>query len=115
MEQYPLNSFIATGKLGNAWGFGQILFGDSQFGYSLPLGGIYHRYRSKKGIFVRKMRYYVPSNPRTTLQQSNRQKFSDAVSAWHALTSEERALYNENAKGKGMFGFNLFISEYMKS
>lgn len=59
--------------------------------------------------------YYVPYNPRTVPQQTNRQKMTDAVAAWQLLTDLEKAVYNKRSIGKGMSGYNLFLREYLLS
>jgi len=59
--------------------------------------------------------YYITRNPRTSDQQAWRQIFADAISAWQALTQEQKDQYNKDAKGKGLSGYNLFLKEYLKS
>lgn len=79
-----------------------------------PLGvyGIY-RVRSIKGTQrTEKMPFYKPTNPRTPAQQANRQKFANAMLAWKNLTELEKERYNEEAKSKMLFGWNVFIKEY---
>lgn len=82
-----------------------------------PLGvnGIYQNRNTKKGKVPIKMKFYVPTNPRTVAQQANRQKFADAMTAWKNLTDEEKAVYNERAKKRQMFGWGLFIREYYQA
>lgn len=62
-----------------------------------------------------KLPIYSPFNPQTEAQQANRQKYANGVSAWQGLTDEQKDVYNEKAKGKRMSGYNLFLSEYLKS
>lgn len=82
-----------------------------------PLGvmGIWQMRMTKRGKVPIKMKYYVPTNPQTEPQQANRQKFADAMTAWHALTDEQKTEYNIRARHIGMFGRNLFIRDYYRS
>jgi len=114
------------GKVGHATKYGKRLYGEYQYGEEPPtqdIGeeepwnrwGIY-RVMSVKGHQVNvKERFYIPHNPQTEAQQANRNKFKDAISAWYALTDEEKEVYNERAKGKNMTGYNIFVKEYMLS
>lgn len=78
----------------------------------LNVKGIYQMRMTKQGKVPIKMKFYTPTNPQTVPQQANRQKFADAMTAWHALTSNEQAEYTERARKRQMFGRNLFIREY---
>src|SRR3990170_5591156 len=65
---------------------------------------------SWKGIaYVRA--YAVPRNPRTELQQTNRQRFGETREAWRPLTAGEREAHDRAARG--MSGWNLFVRERM--
>jgi hypothetical protein len=78
----------------------------------LNVKGIYQMRMTKRGKVPIKMKFYVPFNPQTAPQQANRQKFADAMTAWGALTSEQKSVYNMRAKKRQMFGWGLFIREY---
>jgi len=79
------------------------------------LYGIY-RVRHRWGKTIQeKLPFYVPTNPQTEAQQAWRQVYADSVTAWQALTPEQKAVYNENAKGKKMSGYNFFQKEYLLS
>lgn len=82
-----------------------------------PLGvyGIYQRRKMKSGKGYIKMKFYTPTNPQTEPQQANRTKFADAMSAWGALTPEEKAPYYERAKRRQMKPWGLFVREYYQS
>lgn len=82
-----------------------------------PLGvkGIYQARMTKRGKVPVKMRFYRPTNPQTVPQEANRAKFAAAMSAWQALTSDEKAAYTERAKRRGMFGWGLFIRDYFQN
>jgi hypothetical protein len=62
-----------------------------------------------------KMKFYAPTNPQTAPQEANRTKFADAMAAWMALTSEQKAEYTIRAKRRQMFGWGLFIKEYYQA
>jgi len=81
----------------------------------LYANGIYQMRMTRKGKIPIKMKFYVPTNPRTTLQQENRQKFADAMTAWGALTSGEKLVYIKRAKTRQMKGWGLFIREYYQA
>ncbi|HOO70838.1 MAG TPA: hypothetical protein PK926_03675 [Spirochaetota bacterium] len=60
-------------------------------------------------------RWVMPPNPDTPAQRKNRSRFKEAMSAWKALTDDEKAAYTKKARGSGMTGHNLFISGWMKN
>lgn len=116
----------ARGKIGTGSGYGFARRGVSKFGDNRRFTGIYQKRvtgynqhgripgRPRTTYFVR-MRPYRPTNPRTEVQQANRNKFADACAAWPLLTDEEKKYYNELGKKRGRAGRSLFISWYMKS
>lgn len=86
----------------------------SMYGGSDPFNvdGIWQRRHTKTGIRSIKMKWYTPTNPQTDAQQANRQKFADAMAAWGALTSEQKAEYNTRAKRQSLRGWSLFVRTY---
>jgi hypothetical protein len=77
--------------------------------------GIYCRRRTAKGQYVVREKFYnerIPATPARLVCQS---KFALAVAAWQGLTSEQKAVYNRNVSGRHMAGFNLYISNYLKT
>lgn len=63
-----------------------------------------------------KIKYYVPTNPRTAPQQANRDKIKYAVLKWHSLTEIQKNFYRKKEPIRPtMSGYNFFIREYMKS
>jgi hypothetical protein len=58
--------------------------------------------------------YVIPRNPDTPQQRINREAFAAAVAAWRLFEVRDRNRYNRKARGRGMSGYNLFISEYMR-
>ncbi len=61
--------------------------------------------------FLRK--HVVPHNPRTPLQQGNRNHFAEGVEAWRSLRESQRHFYNGIAKRTS--GYNLFLGKWMES
>lgn len=95
--------------------YGYCRYGGSGYGEAWNRWGIYRVMSVKEHQVNVKERFYIPHNPQTEAQQANRNKFKDAISAWYALTDEEKEVYNERAKGKNMTGYNIFVKEYMLS
>lgn len=97
---FPIG-FCMSGKLG-------------EVGEPDPLGvkGIYQMRMTKTGKRPIKMKFYTPTNPQTEAQEANRTKFANAMTAWGALTSEQKEAYTIRAKKRQMFGWGLFIREY---
>jgi len=67
---------------------------------------------SQKNI---KEAFYIPANPQTEIQQTNRNKWKEAVASWNGLTDIQKEVYNEKAKGKPLTGHNLYVKQYMLS
>lgn len=93
--------------------FGSSVLGDSFFGDMILLSGIYQNRTAWDHVPISREKYYIPKNPRSDLQQANREKMAIAVAAWQALSSEEKKVYNQNAVGLHMSGYNLFLSKYL--
>ena len=103
------------GKLGAPSAYGTAGYGIFEHGTGAKFFGIYQiRTRAGKQTPV-KEEYYVPTNPQTIPQQANRQKITDGVIAWQALTDSQKDVYNERAKYKKLSGYNLFLKEYLLS
>lgn len=103
------------GKVGAPSAYGTRGYGIFHYGSGSKFHGIYQmRTRFGKQVLV-KEKYYVPTNPQTETQQANRQKLTDGVAAWQALTSPQKSVYNERAKYKKFSGYNLFLKEYLLS
>lgn len=113
-----------AGNIGNGSGYGFARNGNAVYGVAPGPGGIYQKrwtgynqtgyVPGKKRVpyFVR-MRTYRPTNPRTELQQTGRNKFAEAVAAWQSMSEAERAPYKARAVRHSRRGRNLFIQEYM--
>lgn len=103
------------GKIGAPSAYGSTGYGTFEYGAGADILGIYQvRTRYGKQVVV-KMKYYTPTNPQSIAQQANRQKYADSVTAWQALTDNQKEIYNENARYKQYSGYNLFQKEYLLS
>lgn len=56
--------------------------------------------------------YVVPRDPKSELQLEQRGLLREAVAAWRDLSASEKKACNREAKG--MSGFNLFVSRYIR-
>lgn len=72
-------------------------------------------YQIQHGVQVR-YAYVVTDNPRTDLQQANRNKIKLAVISWKSLSEETKNFYRRKEPiTPTMSGYNYYISEYIKS
>jgi hypothetical protein len=104
---YAKRKFLTNGGLIMAIAIPNSMF-DS---FSKRIGNIvlYQRYNTQC------MRsYVVPKNPDTIIQRQNRKRFADAVKSWQRLSPDEKYNYTRKARNKGMSGYNLYISSFMK-
>lgn len=90
-------------------------FIESSGGKKIYTTGIFRRDNVTGEVKYYREPYYTPKNPRTVSQQNNRQKMTDGVAAWQALTDDQKSQYNKNAIGKRLSGYNLFLKEYLLS
>ena len=95
--------------------YGIRIYGIEQYGEATNLYGIYQIQTIDGHQTLIKRTFYIPSNPQTVPQQSNRSKFANAIAGWQGLTSDQKNVYNERAKYKNLSGYNLYISEYLLS
>lgn len=113
-----------TGNIGRGSGYGFARNGNAEYGAAPSPGGIYQkRYTGynqtgyvpgkKRTPYYIRMRTYTPTNPRTELQQSGRNKFAQAVAAWQAMDEAQRAVWKARAVKKSRRGRNLFIQNFM--
>jgi len=116
----PRTSTIRN-RLGKDTGrFGLFHYGNYEFGSENEIGrdfdGVYQMRHCIEGILPVKMRFQVTREEALSAPRvANWNKFKAAETAWHALTDEQRAVYNIRAKGTTRTGNNLFIREYMLS
>jgi len=108
-------------KIGSDTGrFGLMHFGVYEFGAENEIGkdvtGVYQMRKCVEGPRPVKMRFQITREETPTpARVANWNKFRDAMSAWQDLTDEQKSVYNNRAKLLLMFGFNLYIREYMLS
>ena len=107
--------FGDDGLYGWIYGFGCGIFGALEFGADDELTGIYQTRHYEGRVYSERMGFYWPKYNPTAGQIAYYAKFAAAVSAWQALTTSQKAVYNKNAIGKRMSGYNLFISLYLKN
>jgi len=95
--------------------FGNTTLGVDKFANILLLSGIYRTDNVTGKTRVYREPFYITKNPRYAPQQANRQKYADGITAWQLLTDEQKEIYNKRAIGKRMFGYHLFLKEYLLS
>ncbi len=109
------SSFGDDGTFGWIYGFGVGLFGALSFGSDDELTGIYQTRHWQGRVYSERMGWYWPKYNPSAGQQATRDNFAAAFAAWQALTTPQKAVYNKNAIGKHMSGYNLFISNFLKN
>ena len=67
---------------------------------------------NRNGVNFLRM-HVVPRNPKSPLQQRNRNHFAEGVETWRSLRESQRRFYNGIAKRTS--GYNLFLSKWMES
>ena len=72
-----------------------------------------------KGSYLKKVNGYyftreLPVNE-SIKQKSVRCCFSGARKAWNVLTEEEKQAYKDEACGKALTGYNIFVSNYINT
>ena len=102
-------------KFGYPQGLGALVIGGSDIGRNDGLTGGYQIRRTKKSGEIQVLsRDTTPSNPRTYIQQANRNRFGDAMRAWQNLPSAEQEKWKNKVKYTNKRGHNIFIKEYMR-
>lgn len=70
------------------------------------------------GMKVVRCRYYTPTNPQTSLQQSWRGVFASGMSAWGALSSAEKASWRNIQKRVRCYrrkqAHNVYLGKFLK-
>ncbi len=97
------------------FGYGFNKYGETRYGEANERWGIYHTRHELGKTYTTKMKFYIPSNPRTPAQQSWRQTFKDGMINWNNLTEEQQKEYNIKGSKLGLPGQNVFIKEYLNS
>ena len=107
-------SFDARGKFGYSGAFGRIAFGYNRFGFYHFLAGIYSKKYYYGKPYISKMKFYRPTNPRTTAQQNWRAICAYFVTIWQAFDISIKNNFKKRAPDKRMSGYNLFLSEALR-
>lgn len=110
-----LTTATIKGKVGKSGGYGLLRYGIAAHGYYTKQAGIWQDRMTHNGKIPVKMRFYRPTNPASTPQEATRTKFAAGMAAWGALTGAERTAYTKRAKRRNMFGWGLFLRDYLKS
>lgn len=121
-----MGGITQTKKTGRSCGIGGMRIGFGYLGDARLFQGIYQKrvtgYNNRGRIpgrvrrtYYMRLRSYRPSNPRTEVQQANRQKMADACEAWKNLTVDDIATYTRRGKKCNRVPRMIFISEYLKS
>jgi hypothetical protein len=110
-----LLSGIARQKFGLPNSLGEMFLGWTELGDDNQFSGIYSSVVVDGIRHQRFFPFYDYTITSTALQIAQRTKFLNAIVAWQALGSTEKALYKDKAIGRHMSGYNLFIREFMLS
>lgn len=102
-------------KFGRPLWWGDNFMGYTLFGDDCPIAGVYQSRPTKAGRIIVFQGFSIPIDPRTPKQQAWRGVYASGVLAWQNLTSSEKELYNEKAKGKNFSGYNFFLREFLLS
>lgn len=118
--------FKIKGRIGRPAGCGHAMCGWSVCGDTIDWSGLYQQRRNrsfnsltekwefgKARNFV--MRPYWPVQPASVAREAQQDRFKTALSAWQALTDEQKAGYNEVASRRSKRGYDYFMSKYLKS
>ena len=125
------------GSFGRPWELGQKVFGYSYYGEEeikldnktdIPLSrwGVYQKRHSFWKIVDGKRKYYgpikyirenfyIPKESGTGGQPTTWDNFRNGMTAWRALTSEEKTEYNIRGHKMKLHGVNLFLRNWLKS
>jgi hypothetical protein len=109
-----VKGFEVRGRLGKPNGVGEMWCGWSELGQDFPLAGLYRKIRHEGRQKFQRMKFYATPGPRTVEQQANRGKFASAISAWQALSPEEKKAWHSKKSPRFMSGYNRFIRDYMR-
>jgi len=75
-------------------------------------GKTFKTYTDKRKIIMTHKKP-IPSYTRSPAQDSQRNKFKNAVAAWNELTEEEKQQYEEQARPYGLTGYQYFIQQQL--
>lgn len=102
----PLYSLKAWGALGSE---------ATSRVYKVEGSGIFRR----QGRMVLLEKLYVPTNPRTSVQQAHRAMYGSAIGSWRSMSEVERESWRYYQKKRRsrpvMSGYNLFVKCFLLS
>jgi hypothetical protein len=87
--------------------FGKYVFQQTRHGHGNVAGDKTRRQQVRNWVKGR--------NPKTPAQQTNRDAFSSAVVAWHALSSETKAQLKKDSVGTNCNAYQLFLKQQMQA
>jgi hypothetical protein len=83
--------------------------------YYSPTGWVYEQRRTWHGMQPTIRRAVWPLKQNVGKNDVYNQRFKNAILAWHALTQEEKDIYNKMKYPRRMQGVNRFIKLFIKS
>ncbi len=118
--------FRPQGKIGRGWECGDAICGEAECGneeHEVPEGeglagrrwGVYQKMEANGDVIFVKKHFYIPKDPKTAGQLTQRNKFRDGMIAWGNLTTEQKEVYNKRGSKLGLPGQNVFLKEYLNS
>ena len=109
-----LHSDVMQRRFGFPNEFGDIMFGESQYGDANPYSGVYQiRHRKGRQIVVR-MRFAYPKTYTTEPAIYSKALFRNANIYWKAHSGAFREPWIRRAKGTNLLPHNVFIRDVMK-
>lgn len=113
-------------RLGKPNMCGWFMCGWSECGDDNPVSGVYQQRRHRRwngaGGFISEkrplnfvMKPAWPVQPPSAARDAQQAKFKTALAMWQALTEEEKLVYNRNANRRSKRGYDVFMSETLKS
>lgn len=117
--------FQVRGRIGLPNLCGWAICGWSHCGDDNEKTGVYQMRYSDKGRVMGEprrghqnicyMRPCWPTQPPSEARDAQQAKFKTALAAWQALTSEQKKAYNTAARRYGKRGYDVFMSQTLKS
>jgi len=124
MERFA--DFGVKGKFGKAWECGEAICGQAICGNEEiegPIGkgltggrwGIWQKRTENGKPYSIREKFYIPKDPKSAGQLTQRNKFRSGMTAWGGLTQSEKEEYNKRGSKIGQMGQNIFMREYLNS
>jgi hypothetical protein len=74
------------GRVGFPVQYGEVIYGEHEYGSNTKMYSIYQRRHLKKGVCIVRERFYKPPLPPSGGAIANNAKFANAVLSWQTLT-----------------------------